>query len=85
MASNSKLFTVLALGLFVEDEAYPIKWDSKVKDVIPEGEWVLQDKLTQDHTSILDLLSHRTGLPLHDLMYDRTDTLKSLVSYLPSR
>ncbi|KIJ23095.1 hypothetical protein M422DRAFT_276396 [Sphaerobolus stellatus SS14] len=35
IASNSKLFTALAIGLLVEDEKYPVNWNMKIKDLLP--------------------------------------------------
>ncbi|KIJ39645.1 hypothetical protein M422DRAFT_257473 [Sphaerobolus stellatus SS14] len=37
--SNSKPFAALGIGLLVEDEKYPIKWNTKIKDILPDGEW----------------------------------------------
>lgn len=67
------------MGLLVEDDSYPIQWNSKVRDVLPEGEWVLQDKFTQEYANIIDILAHHSGLPRHDLSYSRADTAKSVV------
>lgn len=82
IGSNSKLFTALALGMLVEDEAYSLSWDTKISDIIPGGEWVLQDPSMEKNATLIDILSHRTGLPAHDLSYSRTDTPISLISKL---
>ncbi|KIJ33420.1 hypothetical protein M422DRAFT_35523 [Sphaerobolus stellatus SS14] len=82
IGSNSKLFTALAIGLLVEDEKYPINWDTKVKDLLPKAEWKLQDNIAEQNANLIDILSHRTGLPRHDHSYSRTDTVRSLVSKL---
>lgn len=66
--------------MLVQDEAYPLSWDTKIKDVILNGEWVLQDPSMEQNATLVDILGHRTGLPRHDLSYDQTDTPRSLVS-----
>ncbi|KIJ31704.1 hypothetical protein M422DRAFT_266604 [Sphaerobolus stellatus SS14] len=82
IGSNSKLFAALGIGLLVEDEKYPINWDTKIKDILPKGEWKLQDSAMEEQANLIDILSHRTGLPRHDVSYSRTDTLRTLVSKL---
>ena len=62
------------------NESIPIDWDTKIKDILPESLWALQDPIAQDHADLVDILSHRTGLPRHDLSYSLTDTLESSVS-----
>lgn len=57
-----------------------MSWDTKVKDIIPSGEWILQDPSMEQNTTVVDILSHRTGLPTHDLSYSKTDTPRSIVS-----
>ena len=65
------------------NESIPIGWDTKIKDILPESLWALQDPIAQDHADLVDILSHRTGLPRHDLSYSLTDTLESSVSVQP--
>lgn len=80
IGSNTKLFTALAIGMLVQDKTYPlVSWDTKVKDIIPNGEWVLQNPSMQQNATVVDILSHRTGLPNHDLSYGQTDTLRSII------
>lgn len=88
IGSNTKLFTALGLGLLVEDDAYKLQWDSRIKDILHE-QWVLQDKIAEKYATLVDILSHQSGLPRHDLSYSTSDTLKTLVgfvyhSYCPS-
>lgn len=70
IASNSKLFLALSVGLLIANETLakergePIKWSTKVRHLIPE--WGLMDEDMDRGVSIQDMLSHRTGMPRHD-------------------
>lgn len=76
IASNSKAFTVAALGILVEEGK--IKWDDKVIDYIPE--FRLYNPYVTEEFTIRDLLTHRSGLGLGagDLMFwpDSSDFTK---------
>ncbi|HQU93400.1 MAG TPA: serine hydrolase domain-containing protein, partial [Pyrinomonadaceae bacterium] len=67
IASNSKAFTCLALGMLVDEGK--IKWDDRVQDYIPE--FKLYNPYVSDDFRIRDLLTHRSGLGLGagDLMF----------------
>jgi CubicO group peptidase (beta-lactamase class C family) len=67
IASNSKAFTVAALGMLVDEGK--LTWDDKVTDYIPEFK-MYNPFVTEDFT-IRDLLTHRSGLGLGagDLMF----------------
>ncbi|KAL0946344.1 hypothetical protein HGRIS_012581 [Hohenbuehelia grisea] len=69
IASNSKLFTALAVGQLIANESLSprISWDTKIQEFIPEFD--MMDPTASAATSIVDAMSHRTGLPRHDLMY----------------
>ncbi|KAF5373123.1 hypothetical protein D9758_001604 [Tetrapyrgos nigripes] len=69
IGSNSKLFDVFSVGLLISNESLSprISWDSRIASLLPE--WSLNDSYTTSHSTIIDLMSHRTGLPRHDLMY----------------
>lgn len=63
IASNSKHFTALAVGLLIEDgvklpNGEPLGWHSKMKDVLPDL-WELADPYASDHADITDLLGAR--------------------------
>lgn len=60
IASNSKAFTVAALGILVDEGK--IKWNDRVTDYIPEFK-LYSPYVTEDFT-IRDLLTHRSGLGL---------------------
>ncbi|KAH7100985.1 beta-lactamase/transpeptidase-like protein [Auriculariales sp. MPI-PUGE-AT-0066] len=65
IGSNSKAFTAAAVALLVNDESYSLTWSTKIKDILPE--FRLQDPIATAHSNLIDALSHRTGLPRHDL------------------
>lgn len=58
ICSLTKAFTAAAIALLVEDDK--LSWDSLVKDVLPTFQPV--EPLLHDHTTITDILSHRTGM-----------------------
>lgn len=60
IASNSKAFTSAALGMLVDEGK--IKWDTKVRDVIPE--FKLYSPYVTEEFTVRDLLTHRSGLGL---------------------
>ncbi len=83
IASNSKAFTTVALGILVDEGK--IKWDDKVRDHIPE--FKLYNSYVSDEFTIRDLLTHRSGLGLGagDLMFfpDGSDfTVKDVIHNL---
>ncbi|KAF8580651.1 beta-lactamase/transpeptidase-like protein [Ramaria rubella] len=82
IGSNSKLFTALGVGLLTANESIPVNWNTKIKDIVPESLWNLQDQIARDHADFVDILSHRTGLPRHDQSYDQTDTPASATAKL---
>ena len=67
IASNSKAFTVAALGMLVDEKK--ITWDDKVTDYIPE--FRMYNPYVTEEFTIRDLLTHRSGLGLGagDLMF----------------
>jgi len=67
IASNSKAFTALALGMLVEDGK--LKWDDAVRDHIPA--FKLYNAYVSEDFTVRDLLTHRSGLGLGagDLMF----------------
>ncbi|KAK0200076.1 beta-lactamase/transpeptidase-like protein [Desarmillaria ectypa] len=82
IASNSKLFDIIATGFLISNESlsHRISWDTKIVSIVPE--WGLKDPIASSQSTITDLMSHRTGLPRHDLMYGRTDNMTSILKRL---
>ncbi|KAJ7206500.1 beta-lactamase/transpeptidase-like protein [Mycena pura] len=68
IGSNSKLFDILATGLLISNKSLstPISWDTKMASVMPE--WGIMDPVASAESTIVDVMSHRTGLPRHDLI-----------------
>ena len=71
IVSNSKLFLAMSVGLLIsnktlaEERGEEIKWSTKIRNLIPE--WGLMDEEMDRGVSLQDMLSHRTGMPRHDL------------------
>ncbi len=65
IGSSSKAFTAFSVGLLVDEGI--IDWDTPIKEYMPDFK-MYNDFATQEMTAI-DLLSHRCGLPRHDLMW----------------
>ncbi|KAL0573922.1 hypothetical protein V5O48_008019, partial [Marasmius crinis-equi] len=83
IASNSKHFAALATGLLISNKSLPmpITWNTKIKSILPDL-WGLQDPIATSETTIIDAMSHRTGLPRDDGMYTRNDTTESILKRL---
>jgi len=82
IGSASKAFTGLLVSLLVEEGK--LSWDEPVKTWLPDFE--LQDPFASDEMNPEDLLTHRSGLPRHDLLwygspFDR-ESLVQRVRYL---
>jgi CubicO group peptidase (beta-lactamase class C family) len=79
IASNTKLFTATAVGLLVEEGK--VEWDKPVSRFVP-GILLYNDDLNASVT-IRDMLSHRTGITRHDLIWYKSDlTRKELYERL---
>ena len=69
MASVTKSFTAMSVALLVDQGK--LEWDKPVREYIPE--FILDDPYATEHVTVRDMLSHRTGLPRHDLAAWRLD------------
>ncbi|KAM0248984.1 hypothetical protein ACHAP5_003193 [Fusarium lateritium] len=69
LCSLTKAFTAAALGLLVDEDK--LSWDSLVKDVLPS--FHSTDPILHNHTTITDILSHRTGMGWGDNLILGTD------------
>jgi CubicO group peptidase (beta-lactamase class C family) len=69
IASNTKLFTAVAVGLLVEEGK--LEWDKPVRQYVP-GIRFYNDELNNTVT-IRDMLSHRTGITRHDSIWYKSD------------
>ncbi len=84
IGSTSKAFTVFALGTLVDQGR--LEWDRPVIEYMPD--FRLYDREATLRITPRDLVTHRSGLPRHDLVWynNRTDTRDSVVRrlrYLP--
>lgn len=68
IASCTKAFTVMALGMLVD--AGKLAWDQPVSSYLPA--FRLWDPYTTQQVTLRDLLTHRTGLPGHDMLWYAT-------------
>ncbi len=82
IGSNSKSFTVTLLGMLADDGLFD--WDTPVKEYMPD--WRLHDPVATDLMTAKDLVTHRSGLPRHDLVWLQTgfsrEELFSRLQYL---
>lgn len=83
IGSSSKAFTSAAIGMLVDEGK--LQWDTPVVQMLPG--FALQDPIATAQASVRDLLSHRTGLPRHDLSWygsprSRAE-LFAMLKYLP--
>ena len=68
VASTSKAWTTMLAAKAI-DEGLIAGWDTPIKQYIPEFE--MYDKYAGEHLTIRDMISHRTGVPAHDMMRDK--------------
>ena len=69
IASNTKLFTAVAAGLLVEEGK--LEWDQPIRQFVPSIEF--HDDELNRAVSIRDMLSHRTGITRHDLIWYKSE------------
>jgi CubicO group peptidase (beta-lactamase class C family) len=65
IASNSKLFTAVAAGMLVEEGK--LTWDKPVRESVPTIQFYNEE--LNNHITLRDMLSHRTGVTRHDLIW----------------
>ncbi|TRM58472.1 beta-lactamase/transpeptidase-like protein [Schizophyllum amplum] len=83
IASNSKLFTATAAGMLISNTSIspPLSWDTKLASVIPG--FATMDPIASAEITITDAMSHRTGIPRHDMSYSSSETVDSAMKKLP--
>ena len=69
IASITKSFTVATLGTLSTEGK--LDWDKPVREYLPD--FRLYDEILTAHVTVRDLVTHRTGLPRHDLTWYRAD------------
>ncbi len=65
IGSVTKSFTTSALAAEIGQKK--VTWDTKTRDVLPD--FRLYDDVATREMTLRDMLSHRSGLPRHDLMW----------------
>jgi CubicO group peptidase (beta-lactamase class C family) len=84
IGSATKAFTATSVGALVDEGL--LEWDRPLRDYVPGVR--LHDPFVSDRLTIVDLLSHRSGLPRHDLTWigqpdrSRADIVRAL-RFLP--
>jgi CubicO group peptidase (beta-lactamase class C family) len=84
IGSTTKAFTAATVGALVDDGL--LTWESPLRDYLPALRF--DDPVVTDRLTIVDLLSHRSGLPRHEMVWlgypdrSRTDIFRRL-RFLP--
>lgn len=65
IGSSTKSFTVTSMGVLVDRGK--LDWDKPVRDYMPD--FRLWDQFATERMTPRDLVTHRSGLPRHDLMW----------------
>jgi len=87
MGSTTKAFTAATVGALVDDGL--LDWERPLRDYVPDIRW--HDPVATERLSIIDVLSHRSGLPRHELVWvgqpdrSRADLVRRLRYLPPSR
>ncbi|KAL2840324.1 beta-lactamase/transpeptidase-like protein [Aspergillus pseudodeflectus] len=84
--STTKAHTAAAISLLVANNThYPhIQWSTPLHDILPE--FILADPYATTHLTLVDILSHRSGLPRHDQVLLQDISIEDVVhrlKYLP--
>ena len=80
IASCTKAFVAMALAMLVDEGK--LVWDAPIKNYLPG--FKLSDSVASERITTRDVLSHRTGLPGHDLVAYGTElTAEELLQRLP--
>ncbi len=83
IGSVTKSFSVSTLGMLVDEGK--LEWDKPVRDYLPG--FRLYDPVATDEMTTRDLVTHRSGLPRHDLVwytsnFSREDIVMNRLRYL---
>jgi CubicO group peptidase (beta-lactamase class C family) len=86
LASGTKAFTTMAMGM-VADEG-KLQWDAPVKEAMPS--FRLHDGVATERLTPRDLVTHRSGLPRHDMAwyhtpFSRGDLMRRLQYLQPNK
>lgn len=79
IGSCTKAFTTMALGLLADEGK--IDWDTPIREYLPA--FKMHDPFASERMTPRDLVTHRSGLPRHDLMwYGAAYTRQEIVARL---
>ena len=80
IASCTKSFTSTAIAMLVDDGK--LEWDTPIREFIPQ--FKMKDPVATERVTIVDILSHRTGLPRHDFVWINDDfSYREILERLP--
>lgn len=68
IGSSSKAFTAMGAAISVEEGK--LEWDKPIINYLPDFE--LKDEFATKEMTMVDLLTHRSGLPRHDMIWYAT-------------
>lgn len=71
IGSCTKAFTTFLLGTLVDEGK--LDWDAPLRTYLPE--FSLANEYASEHVDTRDMVSHRTGLPRHDLLWYNNDSI----------
>lgn len=69
IASNTKLFTAVAMGMLVEEGK--LSWDKPISTYVPQIRFYNQD--LYNTVTLRDMLAHRTSISRHDNIWYKSD------------
>lgn len=69
IASNTKLFTAVAMGMLVEEGK--LAWDKPLSNYVPQIKFYNQE--LYNNITLRDMLAHRTGISRHDFIWYKSD------------
>lgn len=69
IASNSKLFTAVSAGMLVDEGK--LTWDKPIRESVPTIRFY--DDELNNNVTLHDMLSHRTGVTRHDLIWFKSE------------
>ncbi|KAJ3029174.1 UNVERIFIED_CONTAM: hypothetical protein HDU68_012857 [Siphonaria sp. JEL0065] len=80
IGSTTKAFTSFVVGTLVDEKK--LDWETPVTRTFPVE---FYDKTTNQQANLIDIMSHRTGLPRHDLLmflWETSDEILARLQYL---
>jgi len=65
IGSTTKAMTAVCLAMLVDEGL--VDWEERVRTYLPS--FTLKDEVLTEHLSVRDLVTHRSGLPRHDMLW----------------